>query len=354
MPNINIENLGVIPDPRPEEEKKRDWKAEELFSFPLIEWRKKSESEMPNFPIFYQDYSSSCVAQAVAKAVGIENWIEEGKFIRLSARHPYSQRSNKPGLGMYFLEGLKLGSQGITFEQLMPSQGLDESLMNDASDKTPIDDIVSKPARGGAYLQISNASASMEEIASIVEGGKPVVLGVQFGDNEWDREAPQILVDYSNAKYGHCILIPPKNATLYQGKKAFRIEDSWGETSGKKGRRYLTEDWFKASRISFAGYYQFLSNTGTAVGTKPQHQFNVDLKQGTSSEEVVWLKKCLNYMKMFPDGEFTPVFEGATLYAVQLFQKQYQAEISTIVFYQIACTGNVFSGTRQWLNKLFA
>ena len=342
---------GLLDDIRPEKEKVRDWKASELFSFIPFTWKEKPESDWRKFPIFNQNGSSSCVANAIAKTLGIENYIEEGKFVRFSARDIYSRRSNKPGLGMYYLEGMKLGNQGVTFEQLMPSDNLAESVMHDASDRTPLDEIVSKPAKGGAYLQL-NQPYNIDEIASLIENSKKgVLLGVRFNDGEWFGKKVPIILG-TTTKYGHAIVAT--DATLYNGKKAFVIDDSAYYDANKEAVRILTEDWFKAGRISFAGYYQFLSNQGIGVGEKPQHQFNVNLRQGTISEEVVWLKKCLNYEKCFPDGTFTQIFEGMTLKAVQLFQEKYKTEISGFAGYQISRTGNVLTGTRKQLNKLFA
>ena len=42
-PKFNLENLGLIKDPRSKEEKDKDYLAEEItFSFAPIEWREKN------------------------------------------------------------------------------------------------------------------------------------------------------------------------------------------------------------------------------------------------------------------------------------------------------------------------
>ena len=85
-PTVNIEKLGVIEDPRNADEKAKDYKAEEIvFSYAPFEWKEKLEADWRKFPIFDQDSSRSCVAQAVAKALGIENYIEEKKFAHYPA-----------------------------------------------------------------------------------------------------------------------------------------------------------------------------------------------------------------------------------------------------------------------------
>ncbi len=338
---VNIENLGLIEDPRGEEEKKADYRVEEIAFAPIpFSWKEKPESDWRKFPIFFQDHSSSCVAQAIAKALGIENFIEEGKFVQYSARDIYTRRSNYPSEGMWFQNGMEIGyKNGATFEQLMPSQGMAEVAMNSREDRTPICEIAGRIGRGGNYVQLP---LDIEAIASVVETqGKGVVMGVKFGLNEWSKEVPEILG--TNAPYRHGICVT--NATLYQGKKALVIEDSWGTDSGKEGRRIITEDWFNSKRITFAGYFTFLKNDG--LENKPIYQFKNDLKYGMVGEpEVVKLQECLTYLKFFPSGvEFTGNFYGITLKAVKALQEAYEIT---------PATGLVGPVTRAKLNELFA
>jgi len=315
-PKINLEDLGLIKDPRSDEEKERDFLAEEItFSFPPIEWKEKLEEEWIKFPIFHQDGSSSCVGQAVAKALGIENFTEEGKFVHYSAKDIYTRRSNYPDKGMFFQNGLQIGYKvGATFEQLMPSQNLNEALMNDFSDRTLLTEIAGKIGRGGNYLTLP---LNIDAIASVIEYQKKgVLIGVRFGPNEWNRNVPQVLGD--DRSYGHGICAT--NAIMYQGKKALIIEDSWGVNVGINGRRIITQDWFNANKIVYAGYFTFLKNDGLPV--KPQqHIFRVDLHYGVSSPEVVKLQEALAYFKFFPSGvDFTGNFYSITRNAVKAFQ----------------------------------
>ena len=318
-PKVNLEHLGLIKDPRPEEERKKDYLAEEItFSFPPIEWKERPESEWRKFPIFNQNGSSSCVAQAVTKALGIENFIEEGKFVHYSARDIYTRRANYPGKGMYFQNGMEIGHKmGATFEQLMPSQGVVEVAMNSSEDRTPLTELAGKIGRGGSYVVLP---LDIDAVASLIRHQKKgVVIGVRFGPNEWNREVPKILGD--DKRYGHGVCAT--NAILYNGKKALVIEDSWGITSGKDGRRIVTQDWFDARRIVYAGYYKFLKNDGMPNQPKPQHIFKRDLYYGMKREpEVVKLQECLAYLKFFPSNvDKTGNFYSITLKAVKLYQE---------------------------------
>jgi len=341
--NVNIEKLGAIPDPRTKEEKDDDYLAKEiLFSYAPVEWREKNEDEWSKFPIFFQNRSSSCIAQAVAKALGIENFIEEGKFVHYSARDIYSRRKNYPSEGMYFQDGMSIGhKEGATFEQLMPSQGMSESLMNDSADRTPLTEIAAKIGKGGNYVSLP---IDIDAIASIIEYQKKgVVIGVRFGPNEWDREVPQVLGN--DKRYGHGVCAT--NAILYNGKKALVIEDSWGTSKGKDGRRIVTKDWFDAKRITYAGYYKFFKNDGLSDQEKPKHNFKNNLYYGMEKEpEVVILQECLSYLKFFPsDIDFTGNFYNITRTAVKAFQTSVGIE---------PVKGYVGPLTRAKLNELFA
>lgn len=340
---INIEKLGVIEDPRTEEEKRKDFRTEEILTaFAPIEWEEKAESDWRKYPVFNQNSSSSCVAQAVSKALGIENYLEEGKFIQFSARDVYTRRMNYPGEGMFFIDALNIGYKyGATVEQLMPSQSLPELSMNVSSDRTPLTELIGKLGRGGNHLSFS---PDIEKIASIVEPtGKPVIIGVRFGPNEWfGKKIPQIISGI-NPIYGHGICVT--NATLYQGKKALIIEDSAYYHAANEAVRIVTQDWFNAGRIVWAGYYEFLKNDGLQI--QPKYQFMKNLKYGmTNDEDVKKLQECLAYLKLFPSNQqFTGNFYGITLKGVMAFQ----------VLHGITpASGLVGPVTRAKLNELFA
>jgi len=340
---VNIEELGVISDPRTEEERDNDYLAKEiLFSYAPVDWKEKPESKWSKFPIFYQDGSGSCVAQAVAKALGIENFIEEGKFVHYSARDIYTRRKNFPSKGMFFQNGMEIGhKEGATFEQLMPSQGIGESLMNNSEDRTPLTQLAAKIGKGGNYVSLS---LDIDAIASVIEHQhKGVVLGVRFGPKEWNRDVPKILG--TDTKYGHGICAT--NAILYNGKKALVIEDSWGETSGMSGRRIVTQDWFDARRIIYAGYYKLFKNNLVPEVHKPKYNFKNDLYYGMKkSSEVTHLQCCLAYLNFFPsDVNFTGNFYSITRTAVKAFQSANGIE---------PVKGFVGPLTRKKLNELFA
>lgn len=301
---------GAIPD-IPDE---RDYKFEEIASAIPVEWKEKTN--WITFESFDQDGSSSCVANAVAKVLGVENYKEEGKFIHFSPRDIYSRRSNKPAEGMYFREAMQIGHDyGATLEQLMPSQGLSEEHMNDYIDRTPFDSFVAKIGRGGEYIALPKND--INAVAQIISQGKGVLLGFSWNYNEWDRVVP-VITD-SNPQYRHAVC--GVDFGLLNGKKVIAIDESWGLKNIKQ--RYLTEDWFSKRCIS-AWYYEDLSNK-QAVKITTKYQFNNDLQLGMKNDEVKMLQQILQQMGFFPaNQECTGYYGGITRQAVLDFQLKYE------------------------------
>src|SRR3990167_2394673 len=102
----------------------------------MVSWRAKPQREWKGFEIFNQSASLSCVAQTVAKLLGIENKKEEGRFLRFSSRDIY-ERGHQPGGGMYYQGAMDIGYRwGSALDSLIPSEGLPEDKMRRAEDRT--------------------------------------------------------------------------------------------------------------------------------------------------------------------------------------------------------------------------
>ncbi len=350
-PKVNIEALGVIPDPRSKVEKERDYKAEEIVRFVPFVWKEKPESEWHRYPIFHQDRSSSCLANTVAKVLGIENYLEENKFVHYSPRDIYTRRKNFPSKGMWFKDGFEIGYKfGASLEQLMPSMNKNENEMNKSDDRKSIDEQMALAGKGGNYLWIP---INIDAIASIIEPlGKGVGLGVRFGPKEWSREVPKILG--TETPYHHAITAT--NAILYKGKKALVIEDSWDSETGKEGRRIVTEDWFKARRISAALYFTALKNTWRDSDIKlikPKYNFKQDLIWGSRSLEVEKLQEILQYEELFPQNTITTGYYGnISAKSILEFQKKYK--VASLEELEKLQGRRVGPKTRSKLNQLYS
>jgi hypothetical protein len=311
---------GLLEDTRSPLEKEKDYLADEVLSaYAMPSWKEKKPTEWKHFPIFDQDGSGSCVAQAVTKALGIENAQEEGDFVHLSARDIYTQRANKPSAGMIFTNAMDIAcKKGATLEPLMPSQKKNEVAMNDDKDRKNHKSQVALVYKAGGYVQLP---FDIDAIASILDGGNPVLMGFQFNYAEW-KDIP-VMQEARPIKLRHAVCAV--DYALYKGKKYLVIEDSWGEFGQFAGQRLISEE-FLTQRCIFAGYFLDLVNTWREQEkpTRPTANFTASMKFGDRSVEIKTLQDILKYEELFPTNvDSTGYYGSITAKAVLGFQKRY-------------------------------
>lgn len=305
------DNPGVLLDTRTEEEKARDFQFEEIVvSAETVNWVEKKPSEWRKFPIFDQDGSGSCVAQTLKKLQGIHIWQNTGVFVPLSASHIYQRRENRPGGGMSGVDAFKIAQTGVTLETFAPSERMNDTAM-DALKVLPFMEEVGKTFKLGNYVQ--PVPADIDNIASIIQRtGKGVMVWFYFKRDEW---TPVPVVKDPNLKLqGGSTLrhsVTAVDFTLYQGKKALIIDDSWGLDAAMEGQRVITEDFYKA-RNWFACYFINFAFE-QPVTDKPHYDGGVKS-----------LQDCLKFESLFPANVASSgVFGAITKKAVVDFQKKY-------------------------------
>lgn len=296
--------IGALKD----EKDIRDFKRSELARATIPNWKEKSSFK--SYKVRDQDGSYSCVAQSVATLLGALIEKKEGKYIEVSAKPIYTKRSNKSE-GMYFREAMQIGAEyGSTFEVSVPSQGIGETEMNDISNITDIDLWIANIVNGLNYFSVSY---NMDEIASILEEGKPLIVGHCWDYDEWDLEFPTIKAN-SSKKNHHCTTIVDYG--LINGKKYLIQQDSWGSNKGKNGLRFLDESWL--NRITGCWYYDELDYQSKETDTSVR--FETDLEYGMISEDVKRLQQFLKDLGIFPQIDCTTFYGGITVKAVKDFQ----------------------------------
>jgi hypothetical protein len=357
MPEEIILGTGALED-KPDE---RDFRYEELVAkAPVIKWVEKPQKDWNKFPIRYQNGSGTCVAQAVGKLLGTENYREEKLFPVLSALDIYDRRSNKPNEGMYGREGMLLGAKhGATLEEFLPSQNMTEGEMNKPVTRTKYTTKVAEIIKGGAVIGVPN---DIDAVADVLDKGKCLTMGINFGSG-YNQAVPQLPTD---GIYPYRHFITAVDRTLWQGKRAIIIDDSWGTSYGFNGQRVITEDWFAANKIYSVFYYEDLDNdwmdkkeepkpqpSPTPNIERPRYEFKKDLRVGQNSKDVEMLQKCLQYLKFFPANQVcTGFFGGITLKSVKMFQEAYAKDILHPIGLSVG-TGLVAKQTRAKLNELF-
>jgi len=344
--------LGALDDPRGEADKQKDYyEVEVVASSAPVSWHEKQQplgfqfdlnsSTWRRLPRRNQDGSFTCVGQTVAKQLGLEEYLENGKFLTLSARDVYQRRINKSwgdGSGMVGTDAGEIVTKyGATLEELVPSQDMNETQINEFFRRTSTDEALGKIFRAGGYLQ---PSRSIDAVASVIERtGKGVMVWFRFNYDEWN-EVPK--VKGSNPQIHHSVLAV--DYTLFGGKKALVIDESWEPSAGMRGQRIITEDFFNA-RNSFCMYLVNRANFIKVEGAtpKPFYRFLTPLEfiawddvmgspedgvlHKRQKKDVIALQNTLKFEGLFPANMDSTGYYGAvTAKAVDAFQRKYTVD----------------------------
>ena len=282
------------------------YKVEEVMSaFPPVNWVEKPQSTWRRFlPIRNQATSNGCVSFTLAVMLGVENLLEENKFVTLSPRTIYARGFVPPEGGMYYSQAMQIGKEyGATLEVLLPSDNRDEIGMRDLGDERESDKIVAKTYRGGAFLYLPN---DIDSIASMISTGKAVAIGTRFNSGGFSTGEVTLT---QGGFYGHAVL--GVDFTLWKGQKALVIQNSWGSGWGFDGLGVITEAEIKKGGLVVALYYQTLVNQ-EATGERPKIKVLANtLRIGDKNGEVTKLQLMLQYLGYFPqDVDLTTGYYG--------------------------------------------
>lgn len=340
---------GALLDTRSETEQLKDYKFEEIVSSaaPVV-WREKNKSSWRRFPIFDQGQSGSCVAQTMAKLLGILYWLANGIYVHFSATHIYQRRINKPESGMGGDDVFKIASEGVTLEELVPSQKMSDGQMDAVvipEYKKKVGEIF-KISKNWITLPIKD----IETVASVIQQtGKGIMLWFYFKYDEWDKDPNVSCADLMLGAPTTCRhSVTGVDFTLYRGKKAVVIDDSWGPNAGNgSGQRVIDEDFFKA-RNWVARYPMNFQFSEGVDPNKPIYVFKNDLKFSAivsyGNPDVVALQNCLKFLGLFPvNTESTGYFGSITKSGVKDFQRKFG----------LIQDGVVGLATRSKFNELF-
>lgn len=303
----NITNPGLIPDPRAEELKNRDYQHAEVAPMAVaLNWNRGIEGA-PVYSIRDQDGSGSCVAQATAKALEISTGV-------IQSAHPiYRRRANFDGMGMWLQDAgniVRSMTGGTTTELLDPSQQMNEQQMNR-------DITVATPLKGHTYA-FPNIKI-IDQIAQAIEVRKHSLITFYGTLQEYAySEKPVVDPLATSMDCPHCIC-GVYYYTTPQNEKAILIDESWGPNQIR--RRTLTESYLLA-RGTGAMYY--IPPAAPVPPVKPHYIFTSDMKYGQESYAIKILQDILKYEGLFDlnvasSGKFFEV----TRKGVLAYQKKY-------------------------------
>lgn len=350
---------GALLDTRSPQEQLKDYLFTEAVTEPeSVEWIEKDPKDWRKFPIFDQNGSGSCVAQTMAKLLGILYWLKNKDYVHFSATDIYQRRANKPYAGMAGVDAFNIARQGVTLEVLAPSQKLTDEQM---------DSVVLEQYKRevGNVFKIENylvmPVGDIDIIASTIKKtGKGVMVWFYFSDGltpkEW-TEVPEVKhpnLSVSGSKTARHS-VTAVDYTLYKGQKALIIEDSWGIGHALNGQRVITEDFFTA-RNFFAAYPIGFDFGYKYTPDKPEYEFDNDLEFSNKftrpNDDVVALQDILKFEGLFPVNIESSGFYGAiTAKAVDAFQRKHKVA----PYYELdALQGKrVGEKTREVLNDLY-
>lgn len=333
---------GALIDTRGDAEKENDYQFGEIVAATNpVNWVEKPQSAWRKFPIFNQDGSGSCVAQTLAKLLGILYWLKNQLYVHFSATHIYQRRSNKPSGGMAGVDAFDIARKGATLEELVPSQNMTDSQM-DGTEIPQYKQDVGSVFKIGNYVSLP--IKDIDTIASVIQTtSKAVMVWFYFKGDEW-TDVPTIKYSDLNLYAGDTSRhsVTAVDFALHQGKKALIIEDSWGQFFGLNGQRVITEDffrvrnWFAAYPINFAFDDQTQPQPSPGPA-KPKYTFTKPLEfipwdsaknqpanvvlHESQKADVVALQNILKYEGHFPSNVSSTGYYGSiTAKAVYAFQ----------------------------------
>jgi len=334
---------GALLDKRSKQQKRKDWGTEELLATAQTpEWKEKKEWR--TFTARNQKNTNSCVAQATAKALEVNEWLENEKLTPMSATKAYADRTNN-GAGSFLWEMLDYAVKNkYTTEDRLQSQYLmsDKEMDRLAKEWDRYDTAIAKKYAGKSYHFVNYKNP--EEVALCIQQGYGVVALFWFTSKEWGRKFPQIKNKSLTAQKGLRHAVTLVDFGLKNGKKYFKVEDSaW---FGGKNERWITEDWLRR-RCFGAGIIHDKRNK--PVKTQ-KWAFKRILWKGMRNKEVVMLQDRLKLDDVFPKSiPSTGYYGSITAQAVRKFQLKHQIASTALI--------NWINGrwvgikTRRYLNK---
>ena len=311
---------GALIDDRPPEEKENDYQfSETVAAINPVTYVEKTSAQWRKFPIFNQNGSGSCVAQTLAKLLGVIYWLKNQVYVHFSATDIYQRRANKPNGGMGGVDAFSIASKGVTLEELVPSQNMTDAQM-DATVIPPYKHDVGSVFKVPNYLSLP--IKDIDTVASVIQTtGKAVMVWFYFEYREWTDE-PTIMnpsLDM-NAPTTCRHSVAAVDFCLYNGKKALIIDESWGKNITQfQSQRVITEDFFKARNFYAAYPMSFIFDdqtvpvptpTPTPV-TKPRYTFKNELTFGETNADIKALQDILRFEGFYPVNVSSTGFYGA-------------------------------------------
>lgn len=218
-----------------------------------------------------QNGSLSCVSQGWSYYAEALERAENGEDVPISARFIYSQ-IHLPQGAAYVRDGADiLVSQGSCQEDLCSSYPNDEqSLRVLPSDEART---AAKTYQAKSYASVG---PNFELFRQALFAGKGMVTAFTGSNTGWHVDADGFIrpPTADDIRWGHCVFLVGYG--IHNGRKSFKIKNSWGTAWGIDGYAWVDENYFNAENNSlvFSGW------TLVDLPDKYQSKFMFNLLKG--------------------------------------------------------------------------
>ena len=301
---------GLQPDTRSEEEKAKDWQAEEVYGGVEPFFKVTEDFGWKHYQVRNQDGSGSCVANTIAKILEVKRSLNKGDSIKFSHAPIYINRSNKPQSGMIGVDALKLAIKYSSCKEIdMPSENMGDSTLDDLTLPDNYQELNNLVAPTNYLI----CPIDFDYVASVIEKEGSVMVWVDTSYSAWCKDIPT--TGGKNGGVRHSVTAI--DAINLNGVEYLVIEDSWGKFGKYNGQRLITREFFKESVYFCAALTEFKYDVSD---TPKLEEFKIVLKLGDKFDEVKRLQDFLKTQGVFPNIESTGYYGNITAKAVYLFQ----------------------------------
>ncbi len=261
----------------------------------------------------FQDGSSGCVSFTMAKITMILYWLLNNRIVKWSPGFWYTQRINKPNEGMNFFDIVNLAANGAITNELLPSEGLSESQMNDLKITDYLKDSADGFSVSKNWIQLP---LDFETVASTIENTKkPIMAWFTFGPGEFFGTAyPKIISIFK--PWTHSTTFTD-TATI-NGIKYLVLEES--SDKEEYFQKFISKEFF--SRCILARYpINFKFNEIEALA--PKYTFTKNLSLGMTDPDIKFLQDILKYEGLMANNlQSTNYFGNITKNALIAYQNK--------------------------------
>lgn len=307
---------GALIDTRSEEEKAKDWQAEEIFSFGVPTFPLRAEGTWRKYTVRNQAQSGSCVANSQAKFLEVMKVLNTGTTTVFSHAPVYQRRANKPTPGMGYPDAPKLQvSVGSCPESDMPSMNLSDAQLDFLQLPLNFDDI-NDDAKPSNFVAIP---LDFYKVADYIQKNGAAIIWFDSSYSHWNKDIPTPGGKGGGVRHSVCAV----DAINFNRTNYIVIEDSWGLFGKYKGQRLISAEFFKDAAFLAYALINFTYEPKQAAF----EPFLSNMQFGQKSDEIKRLQKYLRSKGCYPNNVDTTGYYGqVTAQSVLTFQLKYNVD----------------------------